>query len=152
VNEELQGKIRDRAYRLWEADGRPEGTEHEHWLEAERQVMDEEGMGEPSAGAGQELAPGDRPEPQPEMPSDPLRNPEYVPPASDPDYPASPGLQEMPADRSPQPEIPAEPGIADIPAPEPGPGTTARRARPAASTAKPRATRGGKGKGGEASP
>ena len=87
------------------------------------------------------------------MPADPLRNPEYVPPASDPDYPASPGLQEMPADRSPQPEIPAEPGIADIPAPAPGPSeTTAKGARAAASTAKPRTTRGGRGKGGEASP
>jgi hypothetical protein len=151
VNDELERKIRDRAYQLWETNGRPEGQEHEHWVEAERQVMAEEGMGEPATGAQPQLAPGDRPEPQPEVPADPLRNPEYVPPGSDPEYPATPGLQEMPADRSPQPEIPAEPGIADVPSPTPGPAGAVRK-RGASSTAKPRSTRSSKAKGGEASP
>ena len=153
VHEELERKIRDRAYQLWEANGRPEGEEQAHWTEAERQVMEEEGLGEP-AGAAPDLAPGDRPEPQPEMPADPLRNPEYVPPGSDPEYPATPGPQEMPADRSPQPEIPAEPGIADIPAPAPGPAdSTGRRSRPAGGGPKPRGAKSGKGRNnGEASP
>jgi hypothetical protein len=31
-------KIRDRAYQLWEEQGRPEGRETDHWAEAERQV------------------------------------------------------------------------------------------------------------------
>lgn len=149
VNEELQQKIRTRAYELWEANGRPEGQEHEHWLEAERQVMQEQGLGEP-AGTQPQLAPGDRPEPQPEIPADPLRNPEYVPPGSDPEYPASPGPQEMPAGQAPEPEIPAEPGITEVPAPAPGPATTAaKRGRAAGSSTR---SRGPKTKGGEASP
>jgi len=31
-------KIRDRAYALWEAEGRPHGREHQHWLTAEREI------------------------------------------------------------------------------------------------------------------
>jgi hypothetical protein len=30
--------IRDTAYAIWEAEGRPEGRSHQHWLMAERQV------------------------------------------------------------------------------------------------------------------
>ena len=32
--------IRDLAYRLWEARGRPAGSAHDDWLEAERQVAE----------------------------------------------------------------------------------------------------------------
>ena len=32
--------IRDTAYAIWEAEGRPEGRSHQHWLMAERQVAD----------------------------------------------------------------------------------------------------------------
>lgn len=30
--------IRDTAYAIWEAEGRPEGRAHQHWLMAEQQV------------------------------------------------------------------------------------------------------------------
>ena len=33
--------IRDRAYALWEADGRPDGRDAEHWARAERELTDE---------------------------------------------------------------------------------------------------------------
>lgn len=34
-------RIAARAYQLWEAQGRPEGTDREHWFEAERQLRAE---------------------------------------------------------------------------------------------------------------
>jgi hypothetical protein len=37
LNERLE-RIRTRAYELWEQDGRPEGREWSHWLDAERDV------------------------------------------------------------------------------------------------------------------
>ncbi|HEX6012058.1 MAG TPA: DUF2934 domain-containing protein [Geminicoccaceae bacterium] len=70
----LEFRIRERAHRLWEEEGQPEGRDREHWAEAERQVMLEQGMGEPVE-ALSELPPGRRPEPQPEPPADPLRRP-----------------------------------------------------------------------------
>lgn len=65
--------VRERAYHLWEEEGRPEGRADAHWHEARRQVMLEAGEGEPVARPEPELPPGDRPEPQPEPPADPLR-------------------------------------------------------------------------------
>lgn len=83
VQESREQKIRDRAHRLWEAEGRPEGRGHEHWLEAERQVLAEEAAGaSPSA--------------PDEPPADPLRNPELIPPAEDVEYPAITGPEQMP--------------------------------------------------------
>ena len=35
-------RIRARAYELWERDGRPDGQEWSHWLDAERDVAAEE--------------------------------------------------------------------------------------------------------------
>jgi len=35
---DLQARIRQRAYELWECDGRPEGRDHAHWQQAEREV------------------------------------------------------------------------------------------------------------------
>jgi hypothetical protein len=58
-------RVRERAYGLWEAEGRPDGRGHDHWREAERQVMLEEGLGEPP-----EPPEDARPEPQPEPPAD----------------------------------------------------------------------------------
>lgn len=40
--------IRDRAYEIWEREGRPTGREHEHWAEAAREI---EGTGAPAAPA-----------------------------------------------------------------------------------------------------
>ncbi|MCV0397219.1 MAG: DUF2934 domain-containing protein [Rhizobiaceae bacterium] len=38
----LEGKVRDRAYQLWEEAGRPDGDQEKHWHEARRQIEDEE--------------------------------------------------------------------------------------------------------------
>ena len=35
---DLQAQIRQRAYELWERDGRPEGRDHAHWQQAEREI------------------------------------------------------------------------------------------------------------------
>jgi hypothetical protein len=35
-------KIRERAHQLWEQAGRPEGKEQQFWLEAERQLKEEQ--------------------------------------------------------------------------------------------------------------
>jgi Protein of unknown function (DUF2934) len=35
---DLQARIRQRAYELWERDGRPEGRDHAHWHQAEREI------------------------------------------------------------------------------------------------------------------
>jgi hypothetical protein len=84
-------KIRERAHVLWEAEGRPEGREHDHWREAERQVVAEEaGEGQPQA--PDEAAVGSQGGP----PADPLRNPEPIPPAEDLEYPAVTGPEEVP--------------------------------------------------------
>ena len=36
---DLQALIQQRAYELWERDGRPEGREHAHWAEAEQEIV-----------------------------------------------------------------------------------------------------------------
>ena len=33
--------LRDRAYRIWEREGRPSGREHEHWAQAARELNEE---------------------------------------------------------------------------------------------------------------
>jgi len=38
LSADLQARIRERAYELWEHDGRPEGRDHAHWQQAEREV------------------------------------------------------------------------------------------------------------------
>jgi hypothetical protein len=38
-------RVRDRAYAIWERDGRPEGKSVEHWLQAEAEIAaDERGL------------------------------------------------------------------------------------------------------------
>jgi hypothetical protein len=126
-------KIRRRAHELWEANGRPEGRDHENWIEAERQIMAEEGEGEPARGQPQ-LAPNERPEPQPEVPADPTGGVEGT---------RSGGGPEMPADTTPEPEIPAEPGISEIPAAPPGAADVAgKRGRKKTASPKEPATSG----------
>src|SRR5690554_1012675 len=44
-------RIRQRAYALWEEQGRPEGREAEHWDEARRQIEEEEEEGSESEAA-----------------------------------------------------------------------------------------------------
>jgi hypothetical protein len=38
--------IRDRAYRVWEDEGRPKGKEREHWECARREIQEEANMTE----------------------------------------------------------------------------------------------------------
>ena len=121
MDQELERKIRERAHELWIADGRPEGREFEHWVEAERQIMEEQGLGEPVAAQPEPPPRGERPEPQPEAPADPLRNPMEIASTRDPVYPATPGPQEHPANRVPNPDIPIEPGTSEVTGPAPGP-------------------------------
>lgn len=42
-------RIRGLAYRIWEQEGRPEGRDHAHWTEAERQLSLEFRIGFPDA-------------------------------------------------------------------------------------------------------
>jgi Protein of unknown function (DUF2934) len=37
---EMEQEIRERAYQIWEEQGRPHGREIENWLEAERSVRE----------------------------------------------------------------------------------------------------------------
>ena len=48
-------RIRERAYELWEREGRPHGRHMDHWTQAEREVEDRggaEGPGRPGGDAG----------------------------------------------------------------------------------------------------
>jgi hypothetical protein len=38
----LEQRIRERAYEIWNADGRADGRANEHWLAAEREVLGSE--------------------------------------------------------------------------------------------------------------
>jgi hypothetical protein len=46
-------RIRQRAYEIWEREGRPEGRHDEHWRRAAEEELAREGAGTP-AGAGEE--------------------------------------------------------------------------------------------------
>lgn len=39
-DDERDARIAERAYQLWEEDGRPEGLAEEHWMRAERESRD----------------------------------------------------------------------------------------------------------------
>jgi hypothetical protein len=39
MEQTLEQRIRQRAYEIWDAVGRPEGASHLHWLAAEREVL-----------------------------------------------------------------------------------------------------------------
>jgi hypothetical protein len=39
MEQALEQRIRQRAYEIWDAIGRPEGASHLHWLTAEREVL-----------------------------------------------------------------------------------------------------------------
>jgi hypothetical protein len=36
--DDLQQRVQQRAYELWESEGRPEGREQAHWLQAQHEV------------------------------------------------------------------------------------------------------------------
>jgi hypothetical protein len=41
MNPDHQDLVRERAYLVWEEEGRPEGCAERHWITAEQQVADE---------------------------------------------------------------------------------------------------------------
>jgi hypothetical protein len=59
-------RIRERAYALWEEEGRPEGREHDHWSRAAAEIAErlgrenpgEHGSGDNPATAGSSGSPG----------------------------------------------------------------------------------------------
>ncbi|MBV9736092.1 MAG: DUF2934 domain-containing protein [Acidisphaera sp.] len=66
--DENEDRIRERAYRLWEEEGRPEGREHDHWERA-RQMLDSERpeqqpqQAERSPAGGESASPVEQPVP-----------------------------------------------------------------------------------------
>lgn len=38
-NDDMADRIRGRAYSIWEEEGRPDGRDGDHWLQAEREIM-----------------------------------------------------------------------------------------------------------------
>ena len=53
MTQDREEHIRQRAYEIWERDGRPEGRDREHWLNAETEVA-----GQPTRSPGDEARPG----------------------------------------------------------------------------------------------
>ncbi|KVH42803.1 DUF2934 domain-containing protein [Burkholderia diffusa] len=43
MNQQREAQVRERAYRLWEADGAPDGKADEYWLRAEQLLDAEDG-------------------------------------------------------------------------------------------------------------
>jgi hypothetical protein len=43
MNTAIEERIRTRAYELWEGEGRPEGREVDHWLQAAQELAEEKG-------------------------------------------------------------------------------------------------------------
>ena len=58
MDPELRHRIEQRAYELWEANGRPEGRALDHWLQAEQEIVNQSMAGEedPLAGIDQETS------------------------------------------------------------------------------------------------
>jgi hypothetical protein len=44
AQEELETRIRDRAYRIWVEEGQPNGRYLEHWLRAKREIEEEDAI------------------------------------------------------------------------------------------------------------
>lgn len=58
MDPELRRRIEERAYSLWESNGRPEGRALDYWLEAEQEIVSQSVAGEedPLAGIDQATA------------------------------------------------------------------------------------------------
>jgi hypothetical protein len=46
MDQEMRQTIRERAYALWAADGRPAGRELDYWLQAEQELLTQSVAGE----------------------------------------------------------------------------------------------------------
>jgi hypothetical protein len=54
MNNELEMKIRQRAYEMWDGESRPDGLAERHWLEAEGELTEEAENAATAAAPGQE--------------------------------------------------------------------------------------------------
>jgi hypothetical protein len=54
--DDISEKVRDRAYFLWEAAGKPCGREHEFWAQASREIEGERGSEKPVEREGRSVA------------------------------------------------------------------------------------------------
>jgi len=56
MDTEREARVRERAYAIWEREGRPEGGAEQHWAQAEAELRAEEGAGAggPASTAGTE--------------------------------------------------------------------------------------------------
>ena len=77
MDHDKERRIRERAYAIWEREGRPQGRDSEHWKEAEAEIAAEV---EPVLGGSQPGNPA-RPAPEPSaQPASPPRRSRAVPP------------------------------------------------------------------------
>ena len=133
--QDVQDRIRELAYHLWESAGRQHGLANDYWLKAEREVLNtmqraaEAIMPSPSKPEAKKAAPA----PKPAAPA----------PAS---KPAAPASAPKPAATAPAPK-PAPKPAAPTPAPKPAaaapapkPAATAPAPKPAAPAPKPAAS------------
>jgi hypothetical protein len=51
MSDQHRNRVEQRAYELWEREGRPEGRHDHHWAEAERQIAAEHAQPAPGAAA-----------------------------------------------------------------------------------------------------
>jgi len=78
MNEDRETQIRERAYRLWQADGAPDGRADEYWQRAEQQ-LDAEGSIAVDERAGQpEEVPADQSAKR-RIPGEPLQDTDAIP-------------------------------------------------------------------------
>lgn len=48
---DIDERVRERAYQLWEAEGKPEGHDFEHWMRAREEIEPFAKEGDPTAGS-----------------------------------------------------------------------------------------------------
>ena len=58
--ENVEEVIRERAYQLWVADGRPEGNPDNYWLNAQREMLTHAAAGAPTEGSAMVAAKPDK--------------------------------------------------------------------------------------------
>lgn len=52
-------QVRERAYAIWEQEGRPDGEDREHWLRAEAEIAAEDPLASNDAGQAEAQAPSE---------------------------------------------------------------------------------------------
>ncbi|WP_179949966.1 DUF2934 domain-containing protein [Burkholderia sp. MSMB1835] len=77
MNKDRETRIRERAYRLWQADGAPDGSADEYWRRAEQQLEAEGGSADGLAGQTEDL-PADQSAKR-RIPGEPLQDVDAVP-------------------------------------------------------------------------